>query len=480
MKIYNSLTNKKEEFQPIKPGEVNIYACGITAYDECHLGHLRSAVVFDVIRNFLKYKGYKVRFIKNITDVDDKIINKARDVIEDKSLGIADLNSAAKFITEKYTNMYYEDMEKFHIEKADIEPRATEHIAEMIKMIELLIKKGHAYVSGGDVYFSVSTFPAYGKLSNQNIDKLKEGARISPGEQKRDALDFALWKKVKEGEPSWDSPWGKGRPGWHIECSVMSTKYLGDTFDIHGGGRDLIFPHHENEVAQAEAATGKPFAHYWMHNGLLTINGEKMAKSLGNYVSLADILKKYEAEVVKFFMLSAHYSHPIDFTYEKMDEAKSARERFYILFDKIDRMLGDNKALKDKAAGDWADKDFAKKVNEHKARFIEVMEDDFNTPLAMGSLFEMLKEINKNPERAPQDTVNAVIVLKDLGSILGLFVEKKKVDASLAGFVDAKIMERNEARKIKDFKKADLIRKELTEKGITIEDTKEGTVWRKT
>src|SRR3989338_2349450 len=324
IKIYNTLTRKKEEFKPIKDGQVGMYVCGPTVYDVPHIGHARSAYVFDVIRRYFAYKGYKVEFVRNVTDVDEKIISKAKEEFKAE-----DLNSAVKKVSDKYLNVYHGCMEKLGIMRPDKEPKATEYIDKMRDFIKILIERGTAYVSGGDVYFDVRKASGYGKLSNQSFDMLESGARVAPGENKKDPLDFALWKSAKEGEPSWQSPWGNGRPGWHIECSVMSSDILGDEFDIHGGGIDLIFPHHENEAAQSQGA-GKKFARYWLHNGLLTINKEKMAKSLGNFITIEDILAKYPADVLKVLFLQTHYSHPVDFSWEKMEEEKKAWERFDI------------------------------------------------------------------------------------------------------------------------------------------------------
>ena len=471
--IHNTLTRKLEEFKPVKSGEARIYVCGVTVYDECHLGHARSAFIFDLIRNYLRYRDHKVTFIKNITDVDDKIINRARAEIADKNSPLfgKDLNGAVKEVAERYTKSFYADMDSLGIAKADKEPKATEHIKDIIKMITALIDKGYAYVSGGDVYFEVRKFEGYGKLSNQDKDQMLEGTRIDASEKKKDPLDFALWKSAKENEPEWDSPWGKGRPGWHIECSAMSTRYLGDNFDIHGGGRDLIFPHHENEVAQSECATGRPFANYWIHNGLLTINGEKMSKSLGNYVSIKDVLARYPSDVLKIFFLGAHYSHPIDFTWEKMDAAKSAYERFLVLFDKADRRFAGKKAAAVKNNKD---------IDEEKAAFEAAMDNDFNTPSALGALFDMVNAGNKILDRNEDVSVIKYLenTLRELGGVLGLgfkTVSKGMSDNEIQKLVDARI----EAKNKKDFKESDRIRKELDQKGIILEDGKDKTYWRR-
>jgi len=476
--IYNTLRRRLEEFKPINSGEVRMYVCGVTVYDECHLGHARSAFIFDFIRNYLKYRGYKVTFIKNITDVDDKIINRARDEIAGKGSPLfgRDLNSAVKEIAERYTKSFYEDMESLGIAKADKEPKATEHIKDIINMISALIGKGYAYVSGGDVYFDVRKFPGYGKLSNQNKDQMLEGAHRDNLEKKRDSLDFALWKSAKANEPEWDSPWGNGRPGWHIECSAMSMRYLGDNFDIHGGGRDLIFPHHENEIAQSECATGKPFANYWIHNGLLTINGEKMSKSLGNYVSVKDVLARYPSDILKIFFLGAHYSHPIDFTWEKMEAAKSAYERILIFFNRIDREVGPSQSITSGKDTDNND------ILQLKQRFQEAMDNDFNTPLAVGVLFDLVSLGNKMLEKKPQYYQFVLkyvkITIVELSKVLGLnfkSISSDLSDSEIQKLVNARI----EAKKKKDFKEADGIREELKRKGIILEDDKDKTFWRR-
>ncbi|PIW68609.1 MAG: cysteine--tRNA ligase [Candidatus Omnitrophica bacterium CG12_big_fil_rev_8_21_14_0_65_42_8] len=456
MKIYNTLTRKKEEFKPIKDGEIGMYVCGPTVYDEPHIGHARSAYVFDVIRRYFIYKGYKVRFVRNITDVDDKIINKAK-----KEFKGEDLNIAVKNVSDKYLKVYHDYMEKLGIMQPDAEPKATEYINKMVDFIKVLILNGTAYYTGGDVYFDVRKTNEYGKLSNQSFEMLESGARIAPGENKKDPLDFALWKSAKEGEPSWDSPWGKGRPGWHIECSVMSSDVLGDEFDIHGGGIDLVFPHHENEIAQSEGA-GKKFAHCWIHNGLLTINKEKMAKSLGNFITIEDILSKYPADVLKILFLQAHYSHPVDFSWEKMIEAKKAWERFNILFDKLNRDRGNKSAQKE--------------INAFKERFEKAMDDDFNTAEALAVLFDLVTYMNRNfPE-----SYCAKNILIELGGVFGLFEHVcSDVDASKKSEIENIVNLRNAARKNRDFEEADSIRKKLEEKGIILEDAKDGkTTWR--
>ena len=460
--IYNSLTRKKEEFIPLNPPKINIYTCGVTVYDESHIGHARSLYIFDVIRRYLKYRGFEVKFVRNITDIDDKIINRANE-----------LKISWQDLVKKYIDRYNEDLETLGIAKGDFEPRATENIPDMIKYIESLIAKGYAYETDGDVYFSVRKFTEYGKLSGQSIDQMEKGVRIEPSELKKDHLDFALWKKSKENEPSWGSPWGQGRPGWHIECSVMSQKFLKtDTLDIHAGGRDLIFPHHENEIAQAEAVTGKPFAKYWIHHGLLTINGQKMSKSLGNFITIKKFIEKYDdINLLKLFFLSAHYSHPIDYTDEKIEEAKQALERIVILFDKIER--------KAQGSGFRAQGKEIKEIDEIKNRFIAAMDDDFNMPQGLAAIFELVNLANKNIDDLP-----FIAETKDtLNELLDIFAVVLKKEKKITGISDEeikrKIAEREAARKNKDFSLSDKIRKELEAKGIILEDTKEGTIWRR-
>jgi cysteinyl-tRNA synthetase len=462
--IYNSLARKKEEFVPQNPPEVNIYTCGVTVYDESHIGHARSLYIFDVIRRYLKYRNFKVNFVRNITDIDDKIINRAKELKIDW-----------KELVEKYIDRYYEDLKSLGIDKGDFEPRATENIEDMVKYIQVLIDKGYAYESGGDVYFNVRKFPNYGKLSGQSIDQIEKGVRIEPSEFKKDPLDFALWKSSKEGEPSWDSPWQKGRPGWHIECSVMSQKFLKtDTLDIHAGGRDLIFPHHENEIAQAEALTGKPFAKYWIHHGLLTVNGQKMAKSLGNFVTIKDFINKYKyADILKLFFLSAHYSHPIDYNEEKIEETKQALERILILQGKIEEKFASLPVCQ------FASKEL-KEVDDIKNKFIEAMDDDFNTSQGLANIFELVNLANKNIDDL-EFIYAAKNMLKELLDIFGISLKMQKELITIRDDeVKAMIREREKARRENNYEIADRIRKELEEKGIILEDTKDGrTSWRR-
>jgi len=468
--IYNSLTRKKEEFIPISPSNISMYVCGPTVYDEPHIGHARSAYIFDVIRRYLIFRGYKVKFVRNVTDVDDKIIDKARKEYPD-----TDLIAAVKEISDKYLDFYHADMRRLGILEPDVEPKATEYIDKMIEFIKSLINRGVAYESGGDVYFDIRKAKDYGKLSNQSLDKMEAGARVIPGENKNDPLDFALWKSAKEGEPSWDSPWGKGRPGWHIECSVMSSDILGDKFDIHGGGLDLIFPHHENEIAQSEGA-GKEFAKYWIHHGLLTINGQKMAKSLGNFVTIHNFIEtEKDADILKMFFLSAHYSHPIDYTGSKIHESRQGLERIAHLKDGMDRKINEAHDYK------LTSKQF-EEIDNIKEQFIKAMDDNFDTPGGRARIFDLVKMGNENIDDI--DFISqARKLLLELTSIFGL--DLKTYSRTITTYVkvidkdvDELIKRRNEARKKRDFEEADNIRKELETKGIILEDTKDGTTWR--
>jgi len=473
MKIYNSLKRDKQVFEPITAGKVGMYVCGPTVYDEPHIGHARSAYIFDVIRRYLAYAGFTVTFVRNVTDVDDKIINKARQVTKAEGAGLVE---ATKEISKKYLDAYHRDMTKLGIGRPDREPKATEYIPKMIAFIECLIANGSAYAVGGDVYFDIKAARNYGKLSNQNLEKMETGVRISPGEKKRDPLDFALWKSAKADEPSWQSPWGIGRPGWHIECSVMSSDILGDEFDIHGGGIDLIFPHHENEVAQSEGA-GKKFARYWIHNGLLTINAEKMAKSLGNFISIQKFLADHkDPDYLKLLFLNTHYRHPVDYTEEKIAEMKAQKERFLIFMDKADRATA-GRTLSGRGTA----------FDGFKKKFEEAMDDDFNTPLALAALFDLVSNAHKlmqGKEKFSEDELGDIAVARDLvatlGGVFGLDLAKSvAADGMDEKEILAGIAARNAARKEKKFKEADDIRKMLDQKGVILEDTKDGTIWRR-
>jgi len=470
LKIHNSLTKSKLEAKFTK--EVNMYTCGVTVYDECHIGHARSLYIFDVVRRYLEYKGYKVNFVRNITDIDDKIIKRA------KELKVTWSELVAKHIDSYNKDLLALGIRKGILDQDKEEPKATNNIAEIISYIETLINKGYAYVTDSGVYFSVRKFKNYGKLSGQSIDKILSGVRIEADEKKQDPLDFALWKKSKEGEPSWASPWGQGRPGWHIECSVMSQKYLKvDTLDIHGGGRDLIFPHHENELAQSEAITNKPFAKFWIHHGLLAINGQKMAKSLGNFVTIKDVLAKYPADVLKLFYLQAHYSSSIDFSWERMDEAKKAYERLINLKNILEKRYGDTNLSKGISWGTNKDEGF-------KQEFIDAMDDDFNMPKGIAVLFDMVNKCNALLESSDSDKENklayALDVFRSITNVFNLTfiydVSKKIPDTE----IEEKIKLRITSKKEKDFEKADAIRKELEERGVILEDKKDGTTsWRR-
>ena len=453
IKFYNSLTNQKEDFVPINEGEVGMYVCGMTVYDNCHLGHARAMMAFDILARYLRYQNYKVNFVRNITDIDDKIIDRANENSE-----------TIDALTDRTIASMHEDFSKLGLELPTNEPRATDHIEGMIKMINGLIDKGHAYHSeSGDVFFAVRTFPEYGKLSNKNIDDLNPGARIKEDDSKKDPLDFVLWKSAKPNEPSWDSPWGLGRPGWHIECSVMSLENLGEHFDIHGGGPDLLFPHHENEIAQSECASDHKFANYWMHSGLLKINGEKMSKSLGNFAMLKDLYDSYHPEVIRYYLISSHYRSSLNFDNESLDQARSALTRLYQAL-----------LLAPSEETDLHD--------ESISEFIKSMNDDLNTPEALSTLFGLAKLINNSQNVQEQSMYSST--MKELGQVLGLLHENSdaflQYGASLSDDeIEAQIQQRNEARKANDFQKADQIRDDLAEQGILLDDSTEGTTWKK-
>jgi len=464
VKIYNTLTRRKEEFIPLNDNKVTIYACGPTVYDFFHVGNARVFITFDAVRRYLKYRGYDVKFVQNFTDIDDKMIKRANEE------GITVKELGDRFIEE-----YFKDADALNIKRADVHPRATDHIRDIVEFIKVLIEKGYAYVVDGDVYFSARSFPGYGKLSGQKLEELEAGARVEPGEKKRDPLDFALWKAKKPGEPAWPSPWGEGRPGWHIECSVMAIKHLGETIDIHGGGPDLIFPHHENEIAQSEAATGKPFARFFMHVGYLNINNEKMSKSLGNFFTVREILKEYEPEVLRFLMLSSHYRSPINFSKELMEQSKNALERLYTALYAMEHL---EKVTPERPATP-EEEEYLKKLLQNKDKFIESMDDDFNTASAIAALFDIVREFNVSlNENSSREAVKKTKeLLLELGGVLGLF--SKFQPALLDEEIERMIKERQEARKAKNYALADKIRDELRARGIIIEDTPTGTRWRR-
>ncbi|TAN40144.1 MAG: cysteine--tRNA ligase [Nitrospirae bacterium] len=480
MRIYNTLTSKKEEFLPVSPEKVTMYSCGITAYDYCHIGHARSAIVFDVMRRYIQYKGFAVKYIRNFTDIDDKIINRAKQE-----------GSAWDAVAEKFIQEYYHDMDLLGVGRADVEPKATEHITEMIDIVRGLIAKGYAYEADGSVYFEVGAFREYGKLSKRDLEDMMAGARVEVNEKKKSPMDFALWKASKEGEPAWESPWGPGRPGWHIECSAMSLKHLGETFDIHGGGADLIFPHHENEIAQSEAYTGKPFVKYWVHNGFITVDKEKMSKSLGNFFTIREIMSKFDAEAIRFFLLSTHYRSPIEFSDEQLREAEVSIDRYYTTLLRIDDFLGQDNEKGKASAEEKALEDI---LGRFRAGFAEAMDDDFNTALAIGGIFELIRVLNKYLDGRPSGKKVADMVtrsrslLKEAGGVLNIFTRTpaewyrslmlvKQIGVTEVD-IEVKIGERRQARADKDWARADSIRKDLDEKGIILEDKKDGTTWR--
>jgi cysteinyl-tRNA synthetase len=480
MKIYNTLTGRKEEFIPLTPGDVKMYVCGVTVYDYCHIGHARSAIVFDVMNRYLRYKGNNVMFVKNFTDIDDKIINRS------KQEGIS-----WDAVARKYTEEYYRDMDALGVGRPDLEPKATDYIKEMIEIIKGLIDRGCAYELEGSVYFEVERFPEYGKLSKRDREEMIAGARVEVDERKKNPMDFALWKRSKEGEPSWDSPWGAGRPGWHIECSAMSIKHLGEEFDIHGGGADLIFPHHENEIAQSESFTGKPFAKYWIHNGFITIDKEKMSKSLGNFFTVKEILDKFDPEILRLFLLSTHYRSPIEFSDEQLRETEISLDRYYSTILRINASLEKDMT---KEGPHNADKNFEAMVLQFRERFEEAMDDDFNTALALGHIFEFIRDLNRFLDSRPSGPkVKELLqkskeLLSEVGKVLNIFrrtpeewyhslIVKKKIGLSEKEILE-RIKERQDARKKKEWEVSDRIRKELDEKGIIIEDKEDRTGWR--
>ena len=469
LKIYNTLTRKKEKFIPIKKGEVGMYICGPTVYNYIHIGNARPFIIFEVVRRFLKFKGYKVRYIQNLTDIDDKMINKARE-----------LNISVSELAEKFIQEYFIDADSLNIERADVHPRATEHIAEIIELLKGLEEKGYAYEIDGDVFFEVSKFKNYGKLSGQDIEELKIGVRVEVDGRKRDGIDFALWKKAKEGEPSWDSPWGKGRPGWHIECSAMSMKYLGKTFDIHAGGSDLIFPHHENEIAQSEANNNQQYVRYWMHNGYLCLNNQKMSKSLGNTMKVRDIIQKYKGEVIRYFILSAHYRSPLNFSEEQLQQAQNSLQRLNNIIYNVKHLLKQDKFKKSK---DKDDELILKKRKEGEQQFIKAMDDDFNTPVALSRLFGFAKDVNiylNSPSLKNKIILEEIIKFyQDLaGKVLGILKDFDR-EQSFEQEIKKLIEDREKARKEKNWEKSDKIRDELKRKGVILEDTTEGVRWKK-
>jgi cysteinyl-tRNA synthetase len=498
IRVYNTMSGKKEEFIPLQENKVGMYVCGVTVYDLCHIGHARSAIIFDMIYRYLRYRRYEVTFVRNFTDIDDKIINRANQEKTDY-----------KTIAERYIREFEVDMGGLGLEKVTIEPRATDHIPEMIRLVSTLVENGYAYQGGSDVFFSVGRFKDYGKLSKRNLDEMQAGARVEIDEKKKNPLDFVLWKGSKPGEPFWESPWGKGRPGWHIECSVMSMKYLGETFDIHGGGKDLVFPHHENEIAQSEGATGKIFARYWIHNGFINIDKEKMSKSLGNFLTIKEVLKQWHPEVLRLFFLSSHYRSPLDYTEESLKEAKSGLDRFYSTLKAVQDELNkpvqpSPSALPSPSKGEGTGggapipDQSLQAIESFQARFEEAMDDDFNTAQALGYFFDLQTYLNSLLNLSKGRPTEEILSLLKKGSeyfskmgwIFGLFRddsesylnEQRKAGLKKLTVSEEEILklieERNAARKEKNWKRADEVRNELLAKGIVLEDTPSGTNWK--
>jgi cysteinyl-tRNA synthetase len=487
LQVYNTLSKRKETFIPLKPGVVQIYACGVTVYDDCHIGHARSAVVFDVMVRYLRFQGLKVTWVRNFTDIDDKIIRRAQQE-----------NLSWETVAETYIASFQRDMTALGIAPADIEPRATEHIDDIIKIIRILEAKSFAYHRDGDVYYPVAKFPGYGKLSGRCLEDMLAGARVDINVQKDNPFDFALWKASKPGEPAWESPWGPGRPGWHIECSAMSQHFLGDTFDIHGGGADLIFPHHENEIAQSEAAHDRPLAHYWVHNGMVTINQEKMSKSLGNFFTIREVLAKFHPEVIRFFLIQNHYRSPLDFSDQALSDAETAVERLYSTLARLDQVLGELGAPVSPpppvALPGLSPEEQVRLVNL-RVRFLEAMDDDFNTAQALGHIFDTVRLLNRVLEQHPEGKAHLDFLawarqeLATLGGVLNLLQQdphamlqtlRQKAE-SLAldpARIEQLIEARRQARQHKDFAKADAIRQQLVEAGVLLEDSPQGTTWR--
>jgi cysteinyl-tRNA synthetase len=472
LRIHNTLKGKIEEFKPIKEGEISMYVCGPTVYNYIHIGNARPAIFFDTVRRYLEYRGYKVKYVQNFTDVDDKMIKKANEE------GIT-----LKEVADKYIAAYFEDTSKVNLkEEGMLRPKATEHIGDMIKLIKTLIEKGFAYDVNGDVYFSVESYKEkYGELSKQKTEDLQSGSRIEVNDVKRSPLDFALWKGAKEGEPSWGSPWGNGRPGWHIECSAMSNKYLGPTFDIHGGGQDLIFPHHENEIAQSKCSTGGDFARYWIHNGYINIKGEKMSKSLGNFFLLREVLEKYEGKIVRFFVLSSHYRKPIDFSEDELNQAKSAVERVENTLMRVMEKMDE----RDGAENSEAIESLKKSLEDSKSKFVSAMDEDFNTSQGIGALFELIKEMNKfmdntalNPEGREILEGASDFVKEAFIEVLGVELKvEKKIGDMTAELVEFILELRKDARIDRNWALSDKIRDRLSDVGIKIKDGKDKTTW---
>ena len=483
IQIYNTRTGGKTELKPLSDNHVKMYVCGITAYDYCHIGHARSALAFDMIYRYLLYRGYKVTFVRNFTDVDDKIINRAKEQ-----------GTTTEELSERFIRKFHEDMDQLGVAAPTVEPKATEHVQEIIDMIEGLVDKGMAYQEGGDVYYAVEKFSDYGILSKRSIEDMQAGARIEVNEKKRNPMDFALWKSSKPGEPTWDSPWGPGRPGWHIECSAMSKKFLGDSFDIHGGGKDLIFPHHENEIAQSMGATGSPFVNIWVHHGFVTIKDEKMSKSLGNFLTIRDVLQRFRPEALRLFVFSTHYQSPLNYSEAAIKDAEAGLERFYECLAGIARLPESG----DENKGSAISKKDAAKLESLEERFQKVMDNDFNTAQALAQLFDAVKVLNKitrslpgTPSQYDIDLLrNVGAKFRELANIMGLLTEDpiKHAEALQASrikelgldpeTIETMIRQRNEARQDKDWARSDAIRDELLAKGVELKDGPEGTSWK--
>ncbi|WP_369901507.1 cysteine--tRNA ligase [Bacillus manliponensis] len=460
--IYNTLTRQKEKFIPLEENKVKMYVCGPTVYNYIHIGNARPAIVFDTVRRYLEHRGYDVNYVSNFTDVDDKLIKAANELGED-----------VPTIAERFINAYFEDVAALGCKKANVHPRVTESMDIIIEFIEELVKKGYAYESEGDVYYKTRAFDGYGKLSHQSIDDLRHGARIEVGEKKQDSLDFVLWKAAKEGEIFWESPWGKGRPGWHIECSAMARKYLGDTIDIHAGGQDLSFPHHENEIAQSEALTGKTFANYWMHNGYINIDNEKMSKSLGNFILVHDIIKQYNPQLIRFFMLSVHYRHPINFNEELLQSTKNGLERITTAYGNLKHRLESSTNLTD------ADEKWVAEVAKFQIAFEEAMDDDFNTANAVTELYNLANHANQYLLEQHTSAYVIEVYMKQFELLFAILGLELGVEELLDEEIEALIQKRIEARKNRDFALSDQIRDELKERNIILEDTPQGTRWKR-
>ena len=464
IKVYNTLTKKKEEFKPLVAGKVKMYVCGPTVYNFFHIGNGRTFIVFDTIRRYFEYRGYEVEFVQNFTDIDDKMIKRANEE-----------NTTVKEVGDKYIKEYYEDADNLNIERATVNPRATEYITQIIDFVKGLVDKGYAYEVDGDVYFSTKKFGDYGKLSGQNIEDLQSGARISIDERKKDPMDFAIWKAQKSGEPAWKSPWGMGRPGWHIECSCMAKNILGDTIDIHAGGSDLAFPHHENEIAQSEALTGKTFANYWLHSAFVNVNNQKMSKSLNNFLTARAALEKFDADVIRFLMLSAHYRQQLNFSEELLLSAKASVERIYNTIYNLENLLDEVRTthITDE------EKKYLQSLNKYKEKYIEKMDDDFNTADAITAIFDLIKDvnINVNIDSSKELITDCLNLIRELGKPLGMLQKSTKVN--LDDEIQKLVNERQQARKNKNWALADKIRDDLKSRGIVLEDTPQGIRWHK-